>query len=210
LGKGRLGEDNSTFFGILITAKLQLAALQRETIPEKQRRDFYLYIDEFQNFATPAFAQIMSEARKYRLDAILAHQTIAQLEDSDLVKVILANTGTILSFRTASPLDEEYLLPYFAPQVQKGEIANLPSFNFYIKTNALTPQKTFSGETIPASFNHDTVVTQQIIAHSQKLYGIPKDTVKKEIDKFYSQHSKPENKTKTKKSDSIVKQATMI
>jgi hypothetical protein len=210
LPKGRLGEDNSTFFGVLITAKLQLAALQREKLNEKKRKDFYLYIDEFQNFATSAFAQIMSEARKYRLNAILAHQTIAQIEDHDLVKIILANTGTILCFRTASPLDEEYLLPYFAPQIEKGEIANLPSFHFYIKNNALTPQKTFLGETIQFTRKQDSEITTKIIAYSQKVYGVPREQVKKEIDVFYNQQPSSLKKTKSSKAETIVKQATMV
>ena len=103
LAKGKIGEDNSSVFGVLIMAKIQLAALKRARMKPEERKDFYLYVDEFQNFATPAFAQILSEARKYRLGAILAHQTTSQLEDISLVNITLANTGTVICFRTANP-----------------------------------------------------------------------------------------------------------
>src|SRR5260221_341108 len=78
LSKGKLGEDTSEMFGGLILAKVQLAALRRAWVDSSSRRDFYLYVDEFQNFASPAFAQILSEARKYHLNTILAHQTVSQ------------------------------------------------------------------------------------------------------------------------------------
>jgi len=87
LSKGKVGEDNSSVFGVLIMAKIQLAALKRARMKQEDRRDFYLYVDEFQNFATPVFSQILSEARKYRLNAILAHQTTSQIEDTSLVNV---------------------------------------------------------------------------------------------------------------------------
>ncbi len=186
LSKGRIGEDNSTFFGTLITAKIQLAALQREKIPEQERREFYLYIDEFQNFATPSFAQIMSEARKYGLYAILAHQTISQLADHDITKTILANTGTVICFRTSSPLDEEYILPIFSPHVAKGDIANLPSFSFYIKNNAIEPKDTFSGEIVPFPYNRDELIAQEIQKYSQQTYGVLKQQVVADIEKIYA------------------------
>ena len=148
LSKGKIGEDISTFLGGLITAKIQLAALKRVSIPEKERRDFYLYIDEFQNFATESFAQIMSEARKYRLNAILAHQNTAQIQDKDLLKVILGNVGSVITLRT-SPDEEAFILPHFQPFIEKGEIINLPSFEFYMKISAIHPTDPFSGEVTP-------------------------------------------------------------
>jgi len=93
VSKGKIGEDNSAVFGALVMTKIQLAALKRARQKSKDRKDFYLYVDEFQNFATPSFAQILSEARKYKLNAILAHQTTSQLEDISLVNITLANTG---------------------------------------------------------------------------------------------------------------------
>ncbi len=181
LSKGKIGEDFSNMFGALITAGVQLAALKRARLPENKRSDFYLYIDEFQNFANSSFAQIMSEARKYRLNAILAHQTIAQIEDHNLVKVILANTGSIICFRTGSPLDEEFILPFFAPQVERGEISNLAPYNFYMKINNDTPQDSFSGETIYTPNIVNESVINRIKSLSRKKYAMAKLQVEQEI-----------------------------
>jgi hypothetical protein len=170
LSKGKIGEDNSEVFGILLMAKIQLAALKRARTNADNRRDFYLYVDEFQNFATPAFAQILSEARKYKLNAILAHQTTSQLEDKSLVNVTLANTGTVICFRTANPEDERLILPQFIPYVQRGEIDKLPSFHFYIKINAITPEEPFSGETTPVEIQDNPTLVQQVIENSRKNY----------------------------------------
>lgn len=199
--KGALGEDNSTFFGALIAAKIQLAALQREKLPENERRDFYLYIDEFQNFALPSFAQIMSEARKYGLYAILAHQTIAQLDDM-VTKVIQANAGTIISFRTSSPIDEENILPVFAPLVKKNDIANLPSYSFYIKINAITPQDTFSGMVEKFSHTPHETVSKNIIDLSRQKYGNAKQNV---IGDIYGLYNK-EPRQNTQKPEKNIKQ----
>jgi hypothetical protein len=170
LSKGRIGEDTSEVFGILIMTKIQLAALKRARNPIENRRDFYLYVDEFQNFATPSFAQILSEARKYRLNAILAHQTTSQLEDLSLVNVTLANTGTVICFRTANPEDERLILPQFQPYVKQGEIANLPSFHFYMKKAAMMPEEPFSGETMPLTVPSDIDTAKAVIESSRNLY----------------------------------------
>ncbi len=167
VSKGKIGEDNSQVFGALIMTKIQLAALKRARVKSEDRRDFYLYVDEFQNFATPSFAQILSEARKYRLNAILAHQTTSQLEDKSLVNVTLANTGTIICFRTANPEDERLILPQFLPYVQPGEIDKLPSFHFYIKISALRPEEPFSGETIQVSAPFNDEYVEQIVKASR-------------------------------------------
>lgn len=171
LSKGRIGEDTSNVFGVLLMTKIQLAALKRARTEAEERRDFYLYVDEFQNFATPAFAQILSEARKYRLNAILAHQTTSQLEDKSLVQVTLANTGTIICFRTANPEDEKLLLPQFYPYIQQGEIANLPSFHFYMKNNALNPEEPFSGETMSIGININKNKIIEIVKESRNRYA---------------------------------------
>jgi tetrahydromethanopterin S-methyltransferase subunit F len=167
VSKGKIGEDNSQVFGTLVMTKIQLAALKRARQKSDTRRDFYLYVDEFQNFATPSFAQILSEARKYRLNAILAHQTTSQLEDKSLVHVTLANTGTVICFRTANPEDERLILPQFIPYVQQGEIDNLPSFHFYIKIAALRPEEPFSGETMPVKVPDNPAMVQRIIEASR-------------------------------------------
>ncbi len=172
LSKGKIGEDTSSFLGSLVVAKIQLAALKRVDIPENRRTDFFLYIDEFQNFATPAFAQILSEARKYRLNTILAHQTISQIEDKDLLKVILANVGSIISFRTSNPADEDMMLPLFAPEVEKYEISNLPSYHFYMKINAITPQNAFTGEIDKFIADDGKDARKLVIKNSQEKYGV--------------------------------------
>ncbi|MEP7167420.1 MAG: DUF87 domain-containing protein [Candidatus Woesebacteria bacterium] len=170
VSKGKIGEDNSQVFGALIMTKIQLAALKRARIHSRDRRDFYFYVDEFQNFATPSFAQILSEARKYKLNAILAHQTTSQLEDKSLVNVTLANTGTIICFRTANPEDERLILPQFAPSVQPGEISNLPSYHFYIKISALEPEQPFSGETTPVTVPADEEKVSAVIQASRSKF----------------------------------------
>lgn len=171
LSKGKVGEDNSSVFGVLIMAKIQLAALKRARMKQEDRRDFYLYVDEFQNFATPAFAQILSEARKYRLNAILAHQTTSQIEENSLVNVTLANTGTVICFRTANPEDERVILPQFRPYVELGEINSLPSYHFYMRLGALNPQEPFSGVTIPVHIEYSQNRINEIIESSRNLYA---------------------------------------
>jgi len=171
LAKGKIGEDNSSVFGVLIMAKIQLAALKRARMKPEDRKDFYLYVDEFQNFATPAFAQILSEARKYRLGAILAHQTTSQLEDVSLVNITLANTGTVICFRTANPEDERMILPQFRPYIEQGEIASLPSYHFYMRLGAMNPEEPFSGVTIPVKIEYSQNRVNEVIESSRKLFA---------------------------------------
>lgn len=170
LSKGKIGEDNSSIFGVLIMAKIQLTALKRARMKPEDRKDFYLYVDEFQNFATSAFAQILSEARKYRLSATLAHQTTSQIEDASLVNVTLANTGTVICFRTANPEDEKMILPQFRPHIDQGEIASLPSYHFYMRLGALNPEEPFSGVTTPVNIEFSQNRVDEIIKSSRQLY----------------------------------------
>jgi hypothetical protein len=177
LSKGKIGEDNSSVFGVLIMAKVQLAALKRARMKQEERKDFYLYVDEFQNFATPAFAQILSEARKYRLGAILAHQTTSQIEDNSLVNVTLANTGTVICFRTANPEDERMILPQFRPYIEQGEIASLPSYHFYMRLGAMNPEEPFSGITVPVHIEYSQRRIDEVIESSRKQYAKKYETV---------------------------------
>src|SRR3989338_2948219 len=128
----------------MILTKIQLTALKRARQESTNRRPFYLYVDEFQNFATPSFVQMLSEARKYGLNLTIAEQSTSQQKDRNIVDIILANTGTIVTFRSANPKDEQLLLPQFYPYINPGEIMNLPSFHFYMKMAAMTPEKTYS------------------------------------------------------------------
>ncbi|MCA9348450.1 TraM recognition domain-containing protein, partial [Candidatus Saccharibacteria bacterium] len=146
--KGRLGEDTSSLFGTTILAKLQLASLRRSETKQKDRRPFYLYVDEFQNFATMSFTQMLSEARKYKLYLTMAEQSTQQQDDQKMVEVILANVGTIVAFRTGSPRDEELILPRFEPYIEKGEISNLPAYNFYCRISGKETNEPNSGETL--------------------------------------------------------------
>jgi hypothetical protein len=172
LSKGKIGEDNSKVLGIVMMAKLQLSSLKRARMKVEDRRDYYLYVDEFQNFATESFAQILSEARKYKLGAILAHQTTSQLEDQSLVNITLANTGTVICFRTANPEDEKVILPQFRPYVEQGEIASLPSYRFYMRLGALNPEAPFSGITMPVDIKRDEEFVKRVIDSSRENYAI--------------------------------------
>lgn len=171
LSKGNIGEDTSEVMGIMILNKLQLASLQRARVAQSKRKSFYLYVDEFQNFATPSFVQMLSEARKYGLNLVMAEQSTSQQKDKNLVQIILANTGTVVTFRSANPHDEELLLPQYRPYVEEGEIANLPSFNFYMKKAAMLPEEPFSGVTMPINPTIDKEKLLAIIQSSRMLYA---------------------------------------
>lgn len=131
LSKGRLGELNSSLLGLIITSKLSLAAFSRVDIPEDQRNDFYLYMDEFQNFATNTISTILSEARKYRLSLIISHQFIAQLPE-EIRDAVFGNVGTIASFRVGAE-DAQFLEKEFEPIFNSQDLMNIDNFNFYIK-----------------------------------------------------------------------------
>lgn len=196
LSKGKLGEDNSKVFGVVVMAKLQLASLRRARMAEKDRKDFYLYVDEFQNFATPAFAQILSEARKYKLGAILAHQTTSQLEDKSLVNVTLANTGTVICFRTANPEDETLILPQFRPYVEQGDIAGLPSYRFFMRLGALNPEEPFSGMTMPVDIRENKKIVAEVIENSRKHFAMKYEpSATTQVFRRYKKVSKPKSKT---------------
>ncbi len=171
LSKGTIGEDTSELLGISILAQLQLAALRRARQAESKRRPFYVYVDEFQNFATPSFVQMLSEARKYKLYLTMAEQSTAQQAKQRLVDIILANVGTVVCFRSASPADERLILPLFKPYIAAGEIAYLPSYNFYIRIAAVQAQEPLSGVTVLIDQPGSQKIAQQVIASSRKNYA---------------------------------------
>ena len=131
LSKGRVGEVNSSLLGLILVAKMQMAAMGRADMPEEDRRDFYLYIDEFQNFTTDSIATILSEARKYKLNMILAHQFIAQLPDS-IREAVFGNIGSLISFRVG-PKDAEFLVKQFSPVFTEDDLVNIENFNAYVR-----------------------------------------------------------------------------
>lgn len=132
LAKGEIGEENSNFLGLVLIPRILMAAMSRQDTPEEQRRDFYLYVDEFQNFATPDFAQILSEARKYRLNLTVANQFIGQVEE-EVKNAVFGNVGTLICFRVGVT-DANYLAHEFAPVFAEDDLLNIERFHVYIKT----------------------------------------------------------------------------
>jgi len=188
VAKGRIGEDNSSLLGAMIVTKIQLAAMERVRIPQEQRKDFYLYVDEFQNFVTESFASILSEARKYKLDLTIAHQYIGQLVNENNVKVrdaVFGNVGTLISFRVGAA-DAEFLEKEFSPEFEAQDLVNLPNYNIYLKlmVDGLT-SRPFSAETLPAiEIREGESSKEKIIQASRKKYSRPKEKVEKEISEW--------------------------
>jgi hypothetical protein len=169
--KGLLGEDTSTLFGTTILAKLQVASLRRARQKQANRRPFYLYVDEFQNFATMSFVQMLSEARKYKLFLTMAEQSTSQQDQQRLVDIILANVGTTICFRSGSPADERLILPLFFPHIEQGEIANLPAYNFYARIAAVHAQEPMSGVTVLLDDKGSEEAAVKAVEHSRLAYG---------------------------------------
>ncbi|HBL51677.1 MAG TPA: hypothetical protein DDZ05_00430 [Candidatus Blackburnbacteria bacterium] len=132
LSKGKLGEENSSFLGLLLVPRILMAALSRADIPTAERKDFYFYVDEFQNFATPDFAQIMSEARKFKLDLCVANQFIGQVEE-EVKNAIFGNVGTIMSFRVGVG-DANHMSRVYQPVFGEDDLLNIEAYNIYMKT----------------------------------------------------------------------------
>lgn len=205
--KGLIGDDTSELFGIAILAKLQLAALRRARIPQSERKPFYLYVDEFQNFATDSFVQMLSEARKYKLFLAMAEQSTSQQDDPKIVDTIFANAGTLICFRSGSPTDEKYFLPRLNP-VSEGEIAALPSYNFYMRIAAVESQDAFSGETIVLEDEGNEGMRERVIAASQKNYATEYVETEEVVAEPSPKRSKPATKVKEPKAAAKPKTAT--
>lgn len=176
--KGLIGEDTSELFGITVLAKLQLASLRRARIKQSERRTFYIYVDEFQNFATTSFVQMLSEARKYKIFMIMAEQSTSQQDEQQMVNIILANVGTVVCFRTGNPQDERSLLPIYSPYISQGEISNLPAFCFYVKISAMQAQEPLSGQTILLDGDGSDVIYRKVIKRSRLLFANKQKAVK--------------------------------
>ncbi len=170
--KGAIGEDTSRLFGVTVLSKLQLAALKRSLQTQSDRIPYYLYVDEFQNFATPGFMQMLSEARKFRLFVTMAEQSTQQQEDPKMVSIIMSNVGTIVVFRTQSVEDERILLPLFEPSIQKGEIMNLPAYSFYVKISAVNAQEPMSGTTLLLSTKPESAIAKRAKELSMQKYAV--------------------------------------
>lgn len=185
VSKGKIGEENSALLGAMIITKIQLAAMERVRIPEEERADFYLYVDEFQNFATDSFASILSEARKYRLNLIIGHQYIGQLITDTSTKVrdsIFGNVGTMVVFRVGSA-DAEFLESEFEPEFLIQDIVGLPNYNIYLKlmVDGIS-SRPFSATTLPPfKIATSSLAREKIIESSRKLYANPRYSVEDEI-----------------------------
>ena len=177
LSKGKIGEDNSALLGAMIITRLQLAAMSRVDLSEEKRRDFFLYVDEFQNFATESFANILSEARKYRLSLVLAHQYIGQLRTGDSTMVrdaVFGNVGTIIAFRVGAE-DAEFLEKEFMPEFLQNDLVNLSKANIYVKLMIDgVASRPFSAETMPPQKIPLESYRDVIIKNSRDHYGTPK------------------------------------
>ncbi len=185
LSKGRLGEDNTKLLGGMLITKIQLAAMSRVDTLEEDRKDFYLYVDEFQNFVTDSFADILSEARKFRLDLIIANQYIGQLVHDQNVKVkdaIFGNVGTFIAFRAGGE-DVEFLEEkQFSPNITAQDLINLPNYNIYLRLLIDgVPSRPFSAITLPPYPKPEVSYADEIIDYSRKTYGTPKAEVEHAI-----------------------------
>lgn len=195
LSKGRVGEDNTALLGAMLITKMQLAAMSRVDTPEKERKDFFLYIDEFQNFSTESFANILSEARKYRLSVTLAHQYIGQLVNQGNTVVrdaIFGNVGTIITFRVGAE-DAEFLEKEFTPELTADNLVSIGKHSVYIKLmiDGLV-SRPFSASTLPPYPTPEITFTDVIIENNRRKFGHSKELIEKKInDSFKPPEPKP-------------------
>lgn len=184
LSKGKMGDLNTQLLGLIVVARLQMAAMSRVDIPENERKDFYLYVDEFQNFATDSFASILSEARKYHLALIMAHQYIKQLEkrqDTSIRDAVFGNVGTMMSFKVGAD-DAEYMAKEYAPVLTEQDVIGIANYKAYIKLNIdNTTSRPFSLETIYDMSKANPKIGDIIKHYSRMKYGRKKEFVDQEI-----------------------------
>ena len=183
LSKGRIGDFNSYLLGMVIVGKILMAALSRTDIQKDKRKDFYLYLDEFQNFITESISVILSEARKYRLNLTIAHQYIGQLvrdQDASIRNAVFGNIGTMISFKVGAE-DAEFLVKEFAPVFDAYDLVNIDKYNAYIKLIIDNqPTRAFNIKTSPLKeydYNH----SEEIKKLSRLKYGRDKSIIETEI-----------------------------
>jgi hypothetical protein len=177
LSRGLMGEDNAGILGAMMVTKIQLAAMGRQDMPMDERRPFYLYVDEFQNFATDSFATILSEARKYGLNLTVANQYISQMSEP-VRDAVFGNVGTIVCFRI-SPDDAPFLQKYFEPQFEAGDLIQQHS-RFFVLTMMINDEKApaFSAKTLNLPTPPDDL-TSRIVALSRERYTQDREVVEK-------------------------------
>lgn len=191
LSKGETGELNSKLLGLIITSKLQMAALRRQRVAKEQRRDFFLYIDEFQNYVTDSVEVILSEARKYRLGLIMAHQYLAQIEEGEQKKgakkvsikdAVFGNVGTIMAYKIGAQ-DAEYMAKEFAPVFSDQDLINVDKYKAVMKLSIDTqPSRPFSVIPLnPYLEKGDAEIGPAVKQLSRLKYGRDRDFVNREI-----------------------------
>ena len=192
LSKWRIGDLNAQLLGLIMVSKINMAAMSRADIPEADRKDFFLYVDEFQNFATDTFGEILSEARKYRLALIMAHQFIAQIGGSwdkqgkwgkpSIKDAVFGNAGTIMSFKVGAE-DAEYLEKEYAPLLSQQDIIGIANFTTYCKLNIdNATTRPFDMKTLWDTTYKNAEVSRIIKEYSRKMYGRKKEYVDMEIE----------------------------
>ena len=191
LSKGRIGDVNAQLLGLIFVNKVNMAALSRADVSRKKRRRFYLYVDEFQNFVTEAFATILSEARKYELGLIMAHQFIGQLvgkteeygqANTKLRDAVFGNVGSISSFKIGAE-DAEYMAKEFAPDLSEQDVIGIPNFNCYMKLSINNvPSRPFSMATIWDESQRNEELAGLIKEYSRMKFGRKKVFVDQEIE----------------------------
>lgn len=189
LSRGLVGEDNASILGALLVTKIQLASMSRADIPAEQRSPFYLYVDEFQNFATDSFATILSEARKYGLNLTVANQYIAQMP-VEVKDAVFGNVGSIIAFRMGAD-DGRSMMRYFEPQFEEYDLVHMHNRHFVISM-------TIEGEKVPAfsavSLNLPEQLadnTAEIIERSRRQYAVRREIVERYVDDRYSLRPAP-------------------
>lgn len=194
-----IGEDTSALFGTTVLAELKIAAQRRANIDPSERKPFYLYVDEFQNFATSPFIKMLSSLRKYKVYLTIAEQSTAQQENQRMVEAILSNVNTIVCFRAGSPADEQLLLQRFTPFLEPGEIMNLPTYHFYARLSAMTSQPPVSGVTVVPDIG-DKEIADRVLEASRQNYG-HEYVSKKKPTKPVADQNKPEVSQNTENTD---------
>jgi hypothetical protein len=185
LAQGKLGEETASLLGGMVITRLQSTAMERVDIPIDERKDFFLYVDEFQNFATESFAKILSEARKYKLNLTMTNQYIDQLPLT-VRQAIFGNVGTMGSF-VVSPADAAILEKEFAPVVSADDLVSLDAWSMYVKlcVDGMTSVP-FSAKSLPVRYNHFGLKSD-IVAHSREEYGTPREVIEEKISKWSNQ-----------------------
>ena len=188
LSKGKIGALNTQLLGLVMVAQIQQAAMSRADIPEDERRDFFLYVDEFQNFATDSFVSILSEARKYHLNLIMAHQYINQLvtskfgsQSTQIRDAVFGNVGTLCSFKVGAD-DAEYLAKEYAPTLTEQDVLGISNYKMYMKLNIdNATSRPFSVSTIWDQTGSSEKIAQIVKEYSRLKHGRKKEFVDQEI-----------------------------